>query len=125
VAEDWRSVSIERVVATAADVDAQLVPMLRNDIRPKKHEVAVWTDALIHEARSLLSVVLPLMEHEREFLERLNGNGNGDIIPELLTNDPAMQEIIRGHPGVNWKAVNVKRRLGAASAAASDDTPAP
>jgi predicted nucleotidyltransferase component of viral defense system len=109
--EDWRSVAIERVVTTAADVDAQLVPMLRNDMRPKKHEVAAWTDALIQEARNLLSVVLPLTEHEREFLERLNGNG--EIIPELLTNDPATQEVIRGHPGINWEAVNVKRRLGA------------
>jgi hypothetical protein len=62
------------------------------------------------------------MEHEREFLERLNGNG--DIIPELLTNDSALQEIIRGHPAVNWKALNIKRRLGAVSASVSDDKPA-
>jgi hypothetical protein len=84
--------------------------MLRNDVRPPKHGVDAWTDSLIQEARSLLSVVLPLKEHEREFLERLNGNA--EIAPELLTDDPAMQEIIRGHPGVNWKAVNIKRRLG-------------
>jgi hypothetical protein len=115
---DWRSVAIERVVTTSADVDAQLLPMLRNDMRPKKHEVVAWTDALIKEARSLLSVVLPLTRHEREFLDRLNGNG--EIIPELLTNDPAMQEVIRGHPAVNWKAVNIKRRLGAESGSVSD-----
>jgi hypothetical protein len=121
--EDWRSVAIERVVTTAADVDAQLVPMLRNDMRPKKHEVAAWTDALIQEARNPLSVVLPLTEHEREFLERLNGNG--EIIPELLTNDPATQEVIRGHPGINWKAVNVKRRLGAVSGSVPDAGPSP
>jgi hypothetical protein len=119
---DWRSVAIERVVTTAADVDAQLVPMLRNDMRPKKHEVAAWTDALIQEARNLLSVVLPLTEREREFLDRLNGNG--EIIPELLTNEPVMQEVIRGHPGVNWKAMNVRRRLGAVSGSVSDDGPA-
>ena len=41
--EDWRSVSIERAVTTAADVDTQLVSLLRDDIRPKKHEVAAWT----------------------------------------------------------------------------------
>jgi predicted nucleotidyltransferase component of viral defense system len=120
---DWRSVAIERVVTTSADVDAQLLPMLRNDMRPKKHEVGAWTDALIKEARSLLSVVLPLTRSEHEFLERLNGNG--EIIPELLTNDPAMQEVIRGHPGVNWKAVNIKRHLGAVSGLVSDDGSAP
>ena len=92
--------------------------MLRNDMRPRKHDVVAWTDALIQEARSLLSVVLPLTRHEREFLEGLNGNG--EIIPELLTNDPAMQEVIRGHPGVNWKALNIKRRLGVLSGSVSD-----
>lgn len=116
---DWRSISIERVVTTTADVDAQLVPMLRKDVRPPKHEIAAWTDALIQEARNLLSVVLPLTEQEHEFLERLNGNG--ELIPELLTNDPAIQEVIRGHPGVNWKAVNIKRRLGLVSGSVHDD----
>jgi predicted nucleotidyltransferase component of viral defense system len=122
--EDWRSVAIERVVTTAADVDAQLLPMLRTDVRPKRHEVAAWTDSLIQEARSLLSIVLPLTEQEREFLEQLNGKG--DIIPELLTGDPVMQEIIRSHPGLNWKAVNVKRRVGAAAlVSVPDDRAAP
>jgi hypothetical protein len=41
--EDWRSISIERVATTAADVDAQLVPMLRKDVRPQKHQIAAWT----------------------------------------------------------------------------------
>ncbi len=121
--EDWRSASIERVTTTAADVDAQLVPMLRKDVRPQKHEIATWTDALIREARNLLSAVLPLMDQEREFLERLNGKG--EIIPELLTNDPFMQERIRSHPGVNWKALNVKRRLGVVSGSVPDEGPTP
>ena len=108
--EDWRSISIDRITTTAADVDAQLVPMLRKDLRPQKHEIDDWTNALIQEAHQLLSILLPLTEQEREFLEQLNGNG--EIVPELLTNDPAMQEVIRGHPGVNWKALNIKRRIG-------------
>lgn len=108
--EDWRSVTVERVTTTAAEVDSQLVPMLRDDVRPKKGEVEAWTEALIRETRELMSAVLPLVDHEREFLERLNGAG--DIVPELLTNDPVMQAIIHDHPGLNWKALNVKKRLG-------------
>ena len=54
--------------------------------------------------------VLPLAAHEREFLERLNGAG--DIAPELLTAEPEMQAILRDHPGLRWKALNVKKRLG-------------
>jgi len=97
--EDWRSVTVERVTTTAAEVDSQLVPMLRDDVRPKKGEVEAWTEALIRETRELMSAVLPLVDHEREFLERLNGAG--DIVPELLTNDPVMQAIFHDHPGLN------------------------
>ncbi len=57
-----------------------------------------------------MAAVLPLARHEIEFLERLNGAGN--IAPELLTDDTKMQAIIREHPGLKWKALNVKKRLG-------------
>ena len=51
-----------------------------------------------------------LAKHELEFLEKLNGAG--EIEPEVLTGDPAMQAIIRDLPGLKWKALNVKKRLG-------------
>jgi hypothetical protein len=60
-----------------------------------------------------MAAVLPLAEHELEFLERLNGAG--DIAPEVLTDVPAMQAIIRDHPGLKWKALSVKKRLGVAA----------
>lgn len=111
--EDWRSVTVERATATAHDVDTQLVPMLRNDVRPKKGEVEAWTETLVRETRELMSAVLPLVDHEREFLERLNEAG--DIVPELLTDDPVMQAIIHDHPGLNWKALRARRRAGGAA----------
>jgi len=54
--------------------------------------------------------VLPLSAHELDFLERLNSAG--DIVPDLLTEDAAMQGIIGDHPGLRWKALGVNRRLG-------------
>ena len=57
-----------------------------------------------------MAAVLPLDAQELEFLERLNGAG--DIAPELLTADVTMQAIIREHPGLKWKALNAKKRLG-------------
>ena len=108
--EDWRAITVEHVRTTAGDVDSQLVPVLRFDVRPAKTEMVAWTETLVRETRKLMEVVLPLADHEREFLERLNGAG--DIAPGLLTDDPAMQAIIRDHPGLKWKALNVKERLG-------------
>lgn len=110
--EDWRAITVEQIQTTAGDVDSQLVPMLRLDVRPAKTEIATWTETLVRETRELMVAVLPLADHEREFLERLNGAG--DIVPEVLTDVPAMQSIIRDHPGLKWKALNVKKRLGVA-----------
>lgn len=107
--EDWRNITVDNVTTTAADVDAQLVPMLRNDVRPAKADVETWTATLVNETRSLMGAVLPLEEHEREFLERLNGAG--DIVPALLTDDVALQGIIAQHPGLLWKAQNVKKHV--------------
>lgn len=111
--QDWRAITVDNVHTTPADVDSQLVPMLRLDVRPAKPDIAAWTDTLVRETRELMTAVLPLEAHEREFLERLNGAG--DIAPDLLTAEPPMQAIIRDHPGLKWKALNVKKRLGIAA----------
>ncbi len=109
---DWRAITVEKIQTTPGDVDSQLVPMLRLDVRPAKAAIAAWTEALVRETRELMAAVLPLEKHESEFLERLNGAG--EIVPGLLTAEPAMQGIIRAHPGLNWKALNVKKHLGIA-----------
>jgi hypothetical protein len=109
---DWRTITVDHIRATASDVDAQLVPMLRLDVRPAKGHIEAWTEALVLETRELMAAVLPFEAHELEFLERLNGAG--DIAPELLTAEVALQAIIREHPGLKWKAMNVKKQLGVA-----------
>lgn len=114
---DWRTITVEHVHTTPGEVDTQLVPMLRIDVRPAKREIRAWTEKLVRETRELMAAVLPLEAHELEFVERVNGAG--DIAPELLTAEPAMQAILRVHPGLQWKALNTKRRLGIAG----DDAP--
>lgn len=104
--EDWRSVSVERVTTTPADVDQQLAPMLRADVRPERSAIEAWTEGLVGEVRALLSAVLPVTPTELDFLERLNQHGN--IVPELLTEDVTEQDVIREHPGLLWKARNVR-----------------
>ena len=52
-------------------------------------------------------MVLPLADHEREFLERLNGSG--EIAADVLTTNPRLQDVIRTHPGLLWKALNVQQ----------------
>jgi predicted nucleotidyltransferase component of viral defense system len=107
--EDWRDITVDHVTTTAADVGTQLVPMLRQDVRPAKADIETWTSTLVHETRALMRVVLPLEEREREFLSRLNGAG--DIVPALLTDNVALQGVIQQHPGLLWKAQNVKKHV--------------
>lgn len=104
---DWRTVSASAVTTTASDVKRQLLPMLRQDIRPADKDVERWTSTLIDETRALLSAVLPLTEDEARFLERLNGDG--EIEAALLTTDSELQRRIAASPGLQWKALNVKK----------------
>lgn len=109
---DWREVALDDVKADPDEIDRMLLPMLRADLAPSKDGVSAWTHQLVDDCRDRLSAVLPLAPGEVEFLERLNDRG--DIAPELLTTDPGMQAIIREHPGLRWKALNVNKHHGIA-----------
>ena len=52
-------------------------------------------------------MVLPLAEAESEFLDRLLDHG--ELVPALLTNDPALGERIAAQPMLAWKSLNVRR----------------
>jgi len=104
---DWREVSVDDVQADPGEVDQRLVPMLRSDVAPGRNEIAGWTARLAADCRDLLSIVLPLEPGEREFLDALNDHG--EIVPELLTDDAGLRQLLRAHPGLLWKALNVKK----------------
>jgi predicted nucleotidyltransferase component of viral defense system len=111
--KDWRTVRIDDIAANALELERELVPMLRASVRPTSKEIPSWRAGLLRETRDLMAAVLPLEPHELEFLERLNAAG--DIAPELITVDASLQEIIRNHPGLRWKALNVKKRIDIAT----------
>ena len=111
--KDWRTVSVDNVTVDAAEADVMLLPLLRGREAPSRKDLAKWTQALMTDCRELLSMVLPLAAHELEFLERLNGKG--EVVPDLITDDQRIQDIIRAHPGLLWKAQNVRQHRGAAS----------
>ena len=84
--------------------------MLRANVAPDREAIPDWTQALVTECRDLLSVVLPLDRRELEFLDALNDRGA--IEPALLTEDVDLQDRIRAHPGLQWKAHNVRKHIG-------------
>jgi hypothetical protein len=104
---DWRTVSPDDVKVDPVELQSQLLPTLRTTTEESPANVAAWGDKLVSECRDLLEKVLPLTVEEQEFIARLNERG--DIAPELLTSDPAMQATIREHPALRWKALNVRQ----------------
>ena len=106
---DWRTVSLDDIEIDSKDVKRRLLPLLRSDGAPAPSGLDAWCRRLVSEFRDLASLVLPLDEGEREFLEHLNGRGS--IVPELLTDEPDMQEVVARHPALLWKARNVRRFL--------------
>lgn len=107
---DWRDVRLEEIDADPRETERSLIPMLRAGVRPDKSGIVAWTEALVLETRDLLRIVLPPTAAERDFLERLNAQG--EIAAEVLTGDETMIARLREHPGLRWKAQNVKRHRG-------------
>jgi hypothetical protein len=107
---DWRSVSLTDLVADPEEVDRQLLPLLRGPVAPPRNQIGEWAGKLIADCRTLLSTVLPLAANELEFIERLNQRG--EIAAEIITDDRELQATIRSHPGLLWKALNVRKHQG-------------
>lgn len=107
---DWRTVSLDDLQADPREVDQQLVPLLRPGRAPARADLAAWSGQLVAECRERLGAVLPMRGAEIDFLDQLNDRG--EIVPELLTSDAAMQQILREHPGLRWKALNIRKHRG-------------
>ncbi len=111
---DWRTVSIDDVAFDEEELRNQLLPVMRTDPTIADADHRAWAARLVDECRSALSAVLPLAENERAFLDQLLEHG--EIDPTLLTDDEDLKKRIATHPGLRWKAVNVRDHKGGQSA---------
>ncbi len=105
--KDWRTVGLDDIDADPVELRGSLVPMLREDLAPTRSGIVDWARMLVADVRDLMTAVLPLADHERGFIERLNDYG--EIVPDLLTTEPSLKAVIREHPALHWKAQNVRR----------------
>ena len=109
--EDWRKLQPSDIDKAIEDFERNLIPLLRQATLDALGENrSVWGHQLAAECREALAVVLPFTEKELHFLNRLNNEG--EIEPEHLTSDAALAERLREHPGLKWKALNVRKHRG-------------
>ena len=103
--KDWRTVTPGDVDFDSVDLDQKLIPTLRAsgiERIQKDH----FGKSLVADCRNFLSVLLPFTKNEMEFLDQVLDKGT--IAPEFLTDDEDMQDRIRHHPLLEWKAMNVR-----------------
>jgi len=104
--QDWRKVKVEDISPATRDLDTYLRPLLRIG-GSSSTTLPGWEEKLVEEVREALSLVLPLQKSELAFLDRLLEDG--EIEPELLTQDKMLTGVIRNHPALLWKAHNVRQ----------------
>ena len=116
---DWRTVTVDDVAFDEAELRNQLLPFMRTDPTIADADHKAWAARLVDECRSALSAVLPLAANERAFLDQLLEHG--EIDPTLLTDDEELKKRIATHPGLRWKAFNVREHKGGEAAEPRDD----
>ena len=108
--KDWRTVSPENINFDTDELIRQLFPTLSHDSGKEQKDFAKYGKKLVDECKRALSVILPFTKPEDDFLNLLLDKGQ--IAPELLTDDTSLQDRIRMHPMINWKAINVRQHKG-------------
>jgi predicted nucleotidyltransferase component of viral defense system len=107
---DWRTIDLDRLNLNPADALRMLVPTVQPTIIDEAGGAALWIEKMISETREGLAGLVPLSDSDLSFLDALLGRG--EIRAELLTSDPTLQEKLRSHPMLNWKALNVRKHRG-------------
>jgi hypothetical protein len=107
---DWRTIDLDRLDLNPTDVERMLMPTVQPNIVNEAGGPSIWIDKMVAETRERLAGFVPLGDADLSFLDELLDRG--EIRAERLTADPALQERIRSHPMLNWKALNVRKHRG-------------
>ena len=108
--KDWRTIQIDDIHYEWTEFNNMLIPMLRREEVSKFNTPKKWASVILKMTQEKLSKLLPFRENEIAFLNHLLDDGK--IVPELLTDDKTLKENIELQPGLQWKAVNVKKHRG-------------
>jgi len=108
--KDWRTISEKDINYHANDLMNELAPVLRSTATDNIRDPEKWASGLVEDCRQAISIVLPFTEREREFLDWILDRG--EIEPSLITTNKEMAKRTRNHPGLQWKALNVREFKG-------------
>lgn len=107
--KDWRSVSINDLAISIQDLESQLLPLLTTSYRSTLGETNSWAQNILLACQQHYNF-WPLDAKEQQFLDLLLEQGQ--ITPQLVTQDQDLINLLSNHPGLLWKALNVKNFRG-------------
>ena len=105
--QDWREISFKNLDSKYPNMKNTLLDMLRGKERKRVEKL---TENLTNSVREGLSIVLPFRDSEKEFLRKINLEG--EIEPSLITQSSNLQKRIKKDPALHWKVKNVKEHYG-------------
>lgn len=103
---DIRKLSLDHLHFDANELKNMLLPVLRNEAIKQASDLRSWSNNLITICKTHLEKVIHFNGHELTFLTNIIDHG--EIVPELITQEPKLIELLNRHPLLLWKARNVK-----------------
>ncbi len=103
---DIRKISLDHIDFDANELKNMLLPVLRNEELKETKNIKAWSAKLITLCKDNLAEIIAFDSNELEFLTNIIDYGK--IIPEVITQDPALIALIKKHPVLLWKAMNVQ-----------------
>lgn len=104
---DWSKISLDNLYFDHEELKNRLVPVLGIEQVNSIKDLKQWSKDLQESCRESLAFLFPLSQDEKLFLDHINNQG--EIKPELLTDDPHMISILKKHPALSWKVFNVRK----------------
>ena len=105
---DARRLAPGPVALTERAVEQDLGPLLRvneSGIAPASPRLREWISGIVEPA---LGPLLAWSDREARFLDRLLDDG--EIVAEILVDEPEVRDRIQRQPMLNWKAQHVRER---------------
>ena len=106
--KDWRSISLESIPIPRRNFINELIPMLRKSQFNKITNPLEWAKDMYNITSHKLEPLIHYTENEKEFLDLVLDHGV--INASLLTSDTALAERIENHPGLQWQALNARKK---------------
>ncbi len=105
---DFRRVKAIPQAPDVVEVRQKLLPLLRVDPEAPPPDPARLAPELHERLQPALRRILDWSSGEKEFLDRFLDRA--EIAPQLLTEDPVLQERVRRQPMLLWKQLHLKSR---------------